>query len=430
MNFQSALRYLNSLQLFGVKFGLENTQTILAALNNPQKKFPSILVGGTNGKGSVCAFTEKIFSLHGYRVGLYTSPHLVSVRERIKIGEKLISEEEFAEGTRYLKSKIDDLLSSGQLLAPLTYFEFLTALAFLYFAQQGVDLAVVEVGMGGRFDATNVLDPICSVVTSISIDHEKFLGSTLGQIAREKGGIIKKKKPIITSETEEEALRPLQEKAAIMKAPLIKVFTKEDDLKIIGQEGLKTSFCFSWQGQSYTFTPSLLGFHQGRNAACALVVAKVLSPRWFPLEEEKIIEGLQQARWEGRLEIISSQPLFLVDGAHNPSGARALQDFLGEVCPHPDLLIFACMRDKKIAEMANILFPAPKRIILTQFPYHRSAFPQEILRQASSYRDKITIIPEVKLVLEEVKNSVLPQGVVVAAGSLYLIGEIKKYWSF
>lgn len=215
MNFQSALRYLNSLQLFGVKFGLENTQTILAALNNPQKKFPSILVGGTNGKGSVCAFTEKIFSLHGYRVGLYTSPHLVSVRERIKIGEKLISEEEFAEGTRYLKSKIDDLLSSGQLLAPLTYFEFLTALAFLYFAQQGVDLAVVEVGMGGRFDATNVLDPICSVVTSISIDHEKFLGSTLGQIAREKGGIIKKKKPIITSETEEEALRPLQEKAAI-----------------------------------------------------------------------------------------------------------------------------------------------------------------------------------------------------------------------
>lgn len=429
MNFQEAIHYLNSLQLFGVKFGLENIRTILSAINNPQEKFPSILVGGTNGKGSVCAFLAKIFSLHGYKVGLYTSPHLVSVRERIRVGGMLISEKEFAEGTRYLKSKVDKLLSSGQLLAPLTYFEFLTALAFLYFAQREIDLAVVEVGMGGRFDATNILNPICSVITSVSFDHEKFLGSTLSQIAKEKSGIIKEKRPVVTSETEEEALRILREKAVAMNAPLIKVVEQEDDLKLIAREGLKTRFSFSWKGKNFTFTPSLLGFHQGRNAACALVVAKVLSQKWFSLEEKKIIEGLEKARWEGRLEILSESPLFLVDGAHNPSGARALQSFIDDVCPHPDLLIFACMRDKKIAEMASILFPAPKRIILTRLPYHRAAFPKEILREALTYKNKITIIPDVKLALDEIKRHTSREGIVIAAGSLYLVGEIKKYWT-
>ncbi|RLE03289.1 MAG: hypothetical protein DRI99_05080, partial [Candidatus Aminicenantes bacterium] len=186
MNFREATLYLDSLQLFGIKFGLDNIRIILKALDNPQDSFASVLIGGTNGKGSVCAFLSKIVSLHGYKVGLYTSPHLVSVRERIKINDQLISEEDFAKLTAFLKKRIDELIVAGKLLTPPTYFEFLTALAFTYFAHQKIDLGVIEVGLGGRYDATNILEPLCSVITSIGLDHEKYLGSTLAQIAGEK----------------------------------------------------------------------------------------------------------------------------------------------------------------------------------------------------------------------------------------------------
>ena len=428
MNFREATLYLDSLQLFGIKFGLDNIRIILKALDNPQDSFASVLIGGTNGKGSVCAFLSKIVSLHGYKVGLYTSPHLVSVRERIKINDQLISEEDFAKLTAFLKKRIDELIVAGKLLTPPTYFEFLTALAFTYFAQQKIDLGVIEVGLGGRYDATNILEPLCSVITSIGLDHEKYLGSTLAQIAGEKGGIIKSGRPVITAVTAEEADLCLQQKAAEVKAPLVKVMEQKDSLRILNRKGFKTEFKFIWRGEEYTFTPSLLGHHQGLNAACALVVADILSRIWRPLERSKIVAGLEVAHWEGRLEILSEEPLVIIDGAHNPSGIKALRKFIDEFLPSLDVLIFACMRDKRIAEMAEIVFPPAKNIILTRFPYHRSTFPQEIYQRVGVFQEKIIMVPEVFQALQKAREIVSSRGIIVAAGSLYLVGEVKKYW--
>lgn len=428
MNFREATLYLNSLQLFGIKFGLDNIRIILNALNNPHDSFDSILVAGTNGKGSVCAFLTRVVSLHGYKVGLYTSPHLVSVRERIRVNDRLISEKDFANLTFLLKKKIDELVAAGELLTPPTYFEFLTALAFTYFAQQKIDLGIIEVGLGGRFDATNILQPLCSVITSIALDHEKYLGSSLVQVAGEKGGIIKSGRPVITAVTAPEAIQTLQRKAAAAAAPFIKVLEQKDNLRALDRKGFKIRFKLIWQGEEYTFTPSLLGGHQGLNAACALVTANVLARIWRPLKREKIVAGLETTTWEGRLEILSEAPLFIIDGAHNVSGARALREFMDEFLPPPDVLIFACMRDKRISEIAEILFPPARKIILTRFPYHRSAFPQEIYQKVTSYQEKTIMVPEVFQALQAARKIVPPQGTIIAAGSLYLVGEIKKYW--
>ncbi len=425
MNFRQCLRYLEKIQKAGIKFGLDNVRTVLAALNNPHKRFSSVLVAGSNGKGSVCAMLTQILSLHGYRVGLYTSPHLVCYEERIRIGEKLISKQDFSRLLTVLKKTIDELIVSQKLASHPTHFELLTCLALLYFRVKEVDLAVLEVGMGGRFDATNIVVPEVSVITSISAEHQKTLGNSLSEIAFEKAGIIKSGVPVVCGAEAKEAVDVVRNIASMRRSPFIHVFEKDTDFKATRTE---RGYTFSYQrdGEVFVYSPSLAGKHQGKNAAVAIESVEQLSKRGTKLKREKIIQGIESTRWAGRLEFISEKPLILIDGAHNEEGAQSLRQYIEEVISLPVVLVFAVMQDKRIDVLADILFPLAEKVILTRFPYYRAASPEEIRARAPKYLDRILIEPDVLRAVSLAIKSSRPDRAVVIAGSLFLAGEVKK----
>ncbi|NIM90284.1 MAG: hypothetical protein GTO17_04970 [Candidatus Aminicenantes bacterium] len=426
MNYHECLRFLEKIQNLGIKFGLDNVKAILSFFDNPHQKYPSILVAGTNGKGSVCAMLAQILSRHNFRVGLYTSPHLVKVEERIRINGEPISSRNFSIELTILKDKIEDLIASKRLLSFPTYFELLTCLAFIYFGKQKIDIAVLEVGMGGRFDATNVVVPPVSVITTISKEHQKFLGNTLSQIASEKAGIVKPGIALVCGVKRGEAQRMIKKKARELEASFYGVFDRKDCLQARKTAEGQYSFVYRSNQDEYSFTPSLLGKHQGENAAMAIAASEQLGGNWRKLEKEKIIQGIEETRWEGRLEILSRSPLVILDGAHNEEGTKALRDYIQEFVFPPFTLVVAFMRDKKITRMASLLFPLADRIILTRFPYFRAAEPEEISAQAPRFKEKVVLEPETEKAVKMAISETPPQGSVVIAGSLYLAGEVKK----
>lgn len=425
MNFQQSLRYLEQIQSLGMKFGLDNVRIVLASWQDPHLAFPSILVAGSNGKGSVCAMLTRILTLHGYRVGLYTSPHLVSYQERIRIGEQVISQTDFSHDLSELKMRIESLIQKGKLSHPPTHFEILTCLALRYFQKKKVDVAVLEVGMGGRFDATNVVTPLLSIITTISFEHQKSLGNTLKSIAFEKSGIIKPGVPVICGVKAASANRTIREQAGNQQAPLIQVYDRQRGKKLATGEKNGVFQYFS-ENEAYRFQPSLLGTHQGENAAVCIAACEELGTRWHRLEKAKIIQGLETTRWGGRLEVFAHKPLILLDGAHNIEGARALRAHMESVSLSPLVLVFATMADKKIVQVANILFPLADRIFLTQFPYHRAADPESIALSLPQFQGKIRQEPDVRKAMDMARVSAGETGAVVVAGSLFLVGEVKK----
>jgi len=425
MNFQQCLNYLEEVQKLGVKFGLDNVRTVLKALHSPHFDYPSILVAGTNGKGSVCAVITRILSLHGFRVGLFTSPHLVSVRERIRIGETLISKQAFSRRLTFLKDKIESLLATKILHHHPTYFELLTCLALLSFKREKVDIAVLEVCMGGRFDATNVVMPLLSVICTISLEHQKTLGNTSGQIAFEKSGIMRPCVPVVCGAEDPESLDVLQKRAKELGAPFFQVLKKKECFQLI-RMGKRSEFLLRTPGEDYSFSPSLLGTHQGKNAATAIVAAEHLSRIWKKLKKNLILRGVETARWEGRLEIFSEDPLVLLDAAHNEEGALALKAYIQDSVTIPFILVFALMRDKKIEKLADVLFPLAEKVILTRFPYFRAASPKEIQERTRKYQDKVVLEPDVFRAVTRAVGEAKEQKLVVIAGSLFLVGEVKK----
>jgi dihydrofolate synthase/folylpolyglutamate synthase len=425
MNEQECKRYLEEIQNLGIKFGLDNVREILLAFQNPHRKFPSVLVAGSNGKGSVCAFLTKILSLHSFRVGLFSSPHLVDVEERIRIGDELIARKAFCRLLTRLRNKIEELITAKKLINPPTYFEHLCCLAFLYFAEQKVDMAFLEVGMGGRFDATNVVDPEVSVITTISAEHQKFLGESLSEIAREKSGIIKPGVPVVCGVQKKDAYAAIKNRAEELGSPFYGVFDREEDFwEHKTDRGYV--FTFRMNGETYSYEPSLPGKHQGRNAAIAIAASRILGERWKKLEKGMIIQGIQRARWEGRLEVLSKKPFVLLDGAHNEEGAEALRDYIEESAIPPLILVYASMRDKKIDRIANILFPFAEIVILTRFPYYRACPPEELAEKAAPHGKKILREPDPGKAFRMAQKLAGPGGTVLVAGSLFLVGEIKK----
>jgi len=427
MNYEECQRYLEEIQKLGIKFGLDNVKNILSSFNNPHQKYPSVLVAGTNGKGSTCAMLTQILTLHDFRVGLYTSPHLIKVEERIRIGTEPITTSDFCEKLTLLRNKIESLISSKELLSLPTYFELLTCLAFIYFESQKVDLAVLEVGMGGRFDATNLVVPAVSVITTVSKEHQKFLGSTLSQIAFEKAGIIKPGIPVVVGVKRGEAQRTIKKKAKKLAAPIHSVFDRKDCFQANKTKN-RYSFIYESERGKYHFTPSLQGKHQGENAAVAIVASEQLSNSWKKLEKEKIIQGIEQAQWEGRLEIFSRRPLVILDGAHNEEGAEVLRKYIQEFISGPLILVVALMRDKKIGKIVRILFPLAQRVIITRFPYFRAASPKEIRSKALKFKDKIVLEPDAKKAVELAHSQAGTKGCILVTGSIYLVGEVKKHF--
>lgn len=427
MNYEQCLVYLDQIQSLGIKFGLDNVKAVLSSIGDPHIQYPSILVAGTNGKGSVCAMLTQILLDHGYCPGLYTSPHLITVRERIRIGQELIPKDDFSRHLTYLRETIESLIVSKKLLSPPTYFEILSCLAFLYFAVRRVDIAICEVGMGGRYDATNVVNPVVSAITTISPEHQKFLGETLREIAAEKAGIIKPGIPIVCGVEEEEAYNTIKKRAEELNAPFFPVCSDNLCLKEKTKQNFR--FEYSMDKVTYTYSPALLGEHQGKNAAMAIAVSRHLSKKWRRLKKAQILHGIETARWPGRLEVVSVQPLVIVDGAHNEEGAKALRAYIQEFIGPLKVLVFAVMRDKNIGSLSEILFPLARTVILTKFPFFKAAAPEDIQRQASRFQDRIVIQPDVRQALRIARQTASPDGAVLVAGSLFLVGEVKKIFS-
>jgi dihydrofolate synthase/folylpolyglutamate synthase len=417
--------YLGHLQHFGIKLGLENIATLCAALGDPQDRFPSIHVAGTNGKGSVSAMLAGIMKEHGFRTGLYTSPHLARVEERIRVDGASITPLRFRGMLERLKATIDGLMAGGRLAYHPTYFEVLTALAFLQFAERKVDIAVLEVGMGGRFDATNVVRPLVSVITTIAKDHEKHLGSSLKKIAFEKAGIIKPGVPVVCGVRCGDALREIRRVARERGAPIVEAFGPGRTLEVRPVRG-GYRFVYSGERDRYAFSPALAGRHQGTNAAVAIATAEVLARTWKPLEKAMIVRTIGQTRWEGRLETVSRRPLVVLDGAHNVEGAEAFAAHIRETFGKPVVLIFAAMQDKDIRAMTRILFPLCETVILTRVPYKRSATPEELAAAAPPFKGRVFLEPDTRKAIRLALAESHGRTPVVIAGSLFLIGEVKR----
>lgn len=426
MSSLSRYPYLEQARLFGIRLGLDNIQAMLEEFGHPHLAYPSVHVAGTNGKGSVCAMLERIFREHGVRTGLYTSPHLVDVRERIQVNGELIPADELRKILKEIEKKEKKLKSEGKVTGALTFFEILTLAAFLYFRQAGVQLAVLEVGMGGRFDATNVVRPELSVITTISYDHQQYLGSNLRKIAFEKAGIIKEGVPCVCGVKNKEALSVIKKRCFECRAPLRLVFEKPADFQTkTDREG--EIFIYRSSSAIYRFRPSLPGKHQGENAAVAIAAAETLREKGWKLEKKKIIEALENTVWPGRLEMVSSFPPIILDGCHNPAGARAVSEYWKKRIEQPGILVFAVMKDKEIEKIARWLFPLASRIILTRPSLERAALPAEIAERIPEYRQRYFLEEDVPSAIRLALALSGGQVPVLIAGSLFLVGEARKF---
>ena len=425
MNYGSAQKYLQEILDSGIKFGLDNVHTVLLALGRPQQTYPTVLVAGTNGKGSVCAMLAGALTRQGFKTGLYTSPHLIHVEERIRIGESPISRPAFGRLLGRLKSVFEELVASGRLASPPTYFETLTLLAFLYFQEHKVDIAVLEVGMGGRLDATNVVTPLVSVITTVEKDHQEYLGRTRREIAREKAGIIKPGVPVVCGVDRGAARDVIQRTARRQGSPFVGVF---DDPRAFLPMKTKNGwrFTFRWEGEKYGFTPGLPGEHQGRNAALAIAAWREIGRRWHPVRKESILASIKETRWEGRLERVPGRPRIVLDGAHNEAGARTVAAYVRDFLPQPVTLVFGIMKDKDIRKVSGLVFPLARTIILTSISSPRAATPELVFSLAPVRGKKIFLEPDPKKAVAKAIEWTPPEGAILITGSLFLVGEVKK----
>ena len=418
MTYPATVQFLYSLQQHGIKLGLETIRALLARVGEPQRRYPVLHIGGTNGKGSTAAMAASMLQAAGHRVGLYTSPHLIDFRERIRVDGVMIPETRVSELVESLRAAaVPDL-------AP-TFFEFTTALAFQYFAECRVDVAVLEVGLGGRFDATNVVMPLASAITTIGLDHEAYLGSTIEAIACEKAGIIKPGVPVVLGRMDASARRVIEERAAAEAAP---VSLLDRDFRC---EGESTAHCgYVGMRQRYTALECpLQGRFQLDNLACALALIELADEAGVKVPETAVRAGLQQVAWEGRLEVIAHAPTVMVDGAHNPAAAHVLADYLaGWRRTNPAgriTLIMGMMRDKHPQEFLAPLLPVLDTLILTQADLPRASTGSELRALLADVAPaaQVTSTPADAMALAT--RSAAPSDLICVTGSLMLVGEIK-----
>jgi dihydrofolate synthase/folylpolyglutamate synthase len=429
MNYSDCLKYLDSLgqEVHGIQWGLETITKVLARLGNPHLKYPTAIVAGTNGKGSTAAMLASILRQAGYRTGLYTSPHLVKVNERIRVNGGEISDEDFAGAFTDVRRVVEGLLEEKILGKLPSFFEFLTATGFHYFAQAGVSFVVLEVGMGGRLDATNVTQPRVAVITNVGHDHLEFLGSTLAAIGREKAGVIKPGTPVVCGCEPGEAAEVIRQRCAEVGAEL---FETGNFGWLWGLQSLQGHYLFNLSLDADCFSSlssPLLGKFQVKNAVAAVTAAWRLSRDGFQITRSSIAEGLQSTSWPGRLEQVLEHPLLLLDGAHNPAAARVLAEFIQEELGGRRLrLVYASMRDKAIGEISEILFPLAEEVYLTRPHLARAATPEEILAVARFRPKRLVIEPEPAMAVARACQASSNEDAVVIIGSLFLVGAVKK----
>jgi len=413
------------------KFGLANITILAEDLGQPHRSSPCAHLAGTNGKGSTAAMLESILRSGGLRTGLYTSPHLERINERIRIDGENISDQDFAAAWSRVHSSIESLLASGRLTAHPTFFECVTAIAFLAFAQHQVDFAIYEVGLGGRLDATNIVEPEVAVITPIDFDHENFLGHSIEEIAAEKAGVIKSGAWVVSASERREARAVIARRCTEMDARLVEVDATAHIENVRSADGFyRAVAAFPHSRKQLALAPSLPGRFQLRNALTAAIAARLLAERGFPVADAAIERGIATANWPGRLERLATQPDLYLDGAHNPAGARELLKFWKENYEGRRIfLVYGAMRDKAVDEISSLLFPHATAVVLTE-PHHPRAISAPLLAEMTSHDAKDTIVVrDPGEALETALERAGAQDAVFATGSLYLVGELRSYWS-
>ena len=434
MNFTEAESYLNALQMHKIKLGLEAMQSFLAKVGSPEQRLRFVHVAGTNGKGSVCVTLLTCLQQAGFRVGMYTSPHLSTVRERIRLNNEYISEEEFAA----LATKVIDVLGEEV----ITYFEFVTAVALLWYERKQPDLVILETGMGGRLDATNVVTPLVSVITSISLDHQAYLGDTLAAIASEKAGIIKENVPVVAAGGAAEVIKVLTDIAKEKHATLNLLgrdFFHEDDNPPLWRWRGHTG---PLAGEIAALNCRMKGAYQHENAALAIAALRILASQGFKVDEQILRAALLSVHWPGRLEFFqltgsvlrqmlpgvkTASARFLLDGAHNPDGVDKLAATLGsDYADLPVTLLWGAMSDKDIRAGLSRLTPLCRHVVLTQAPGERAAEPEQLFAcMPEKERHKAVLARRPADALSQAAGLAGEAGLIVIAGSLYLLGELR-----
>lgn len=412
------------------KFGLENISILSAELGNPHRVVRCIHIAGTNGKGSTAAMLESILRAAGLRAGLYTSPHLERINERIRINGEDISDEPFAAAWTKVRAAIESLMAAGKLAAHPTYFECLTAMAFHAFAEARIDLAVYEVGLGGRLDATNIVNPEMAIITPVDFDHENYLGHSIEDIAREKAGIIKPGVPVVSSSERPEARAVIARRCAELGARLVDL---DQAWKIESVENSDGCYAANVTSADFVRTiairPALPGRFQIRNALAAATAGYLLTECGFPVNDDAIQRGIATVRWPGRLERLSAQPALFLDGTHNPAGARELLKFWEEnFNGRRILLVYGAMRDKAVDEIAGLLFPRADMVIFTE-PRQPRAISAPLLAELTGHlAAQSSVVCDPDDAFERALDMAGPDDAIFITGSLYLVGDLRGYW--
>ncbi|HBX75530.1 MAG TPA: bifunctional folylpolyglutamate synthase/dihydrofolate synthase [Acidaminococcaceae bacterium] len=422
MNYQESIAYLDSLGQFGIRLGMDRIQQLLFVLGHPENQIKTVHVAGTNGKGSVTSMISSIFLEAGLRVGKFTSPHLVRYNERIQINEKDISDEDFAKVLTTVREFADDLVKKGACEQP-TQFEVLTAAAFHYFALQQVDYAVIEVGLGGLWDSTNLIKPLVSVITNVALDHTKVLGSTVEEISMQKAGIIKEKVPVVTG-AEGTALGPIQVMSAVKQSPIYVYGYSFKGKELAGSMEGQRFILQAGTNYASEYEIQLPGAHQIVNASLAIVAAKIVSKQDPRITEEHLHLGAAHTKWPGRLEKISASPDVILDGAHNPNGAEALRNALDTYYPdRKRAFVFGMMGDKNVDEVIRILFRPDDAVFTVRADDGpRAAEAADLAARTGSNATPVDTVSRAYRLACEATGT---DGVVCVCGSLYLVGTFK-----
>lgn len=415
-NYTKCLDEMFGLRRFGIKLGLDVIRNILNNLKNPEQNFSCIHIAGTNGKGSIASALATILHASGYKTGLYTSPHLVTFNERICINSIQISNDDVITSYQAVKTACRGMREP-------TFFEYTTAMALYQFAKSEVDWAVIETGMGGRLDATNILCPNLSIVTNISLEHRSYLGNTIAEIAGEKGGIIKAKTPVVTGVTQKNAITVIKEIASKKSAPLYRL---KKHFHVRRNQNGRFSYSgidHQWQG----LKTNLPGGHQIDNAALVLAACEVLQQQNVLLQFDTIKNCLKTYKWPGRLEIIDSSPIIIIDGAHNLMAARYLSKFLKKNLADKDItLIIGVLDDKPYESILKSLLPNCNRVILTRPEIDRSLSPETLYPYAAAILNNTEIVADVGDAVNHALDTTPPDAAICIAGSLYVVGEAKQ----
>lgn len=417
------------------KFDLAQIRTLTEALGHPERRFASVLVAGTNGKGSTAATLASILRAAGYRTGLFTSPHLVRINERIRLDGAAIEDASFARVYQRVQEVAPQLVASGALPNLPSFFETMTAMAFCHFAEAGAQIAVLEVGMGGRLDATNIVEPVLSVITDIDLDHQKYLGDTIAEIAQEKAGILRGGVTAVTLPQHPEANDTLGKTMLAVGARAVSAARNMAPVspgsgELVRINGGRTKFRLQVAGEEIEIDSPLIGRHQLRNLALAITAAEELATVGFPVNAAQIAEGVRTTEWPGRFHRVgrADRPEIVFDVAHNPSGAWALRSALNEVYgERPRVMVFGAMRDKAVREMAQILFPTAERVVLTTTPNNPRAAStgelNEIAAELGAEAETREAVGEAVDRAVELAEFLGNTAVVVVCGSIYIVGE-------